>query len=82
MTEQNPAAEEQQTEHRRTIKSFVMRAGRMTEGQQRGLEQGWPKYGLELADGLRDFDEVFSRSAPRIQLRPASRSRRRRSSSR
>lgn len=57
MTEQNPAAEEQQTEHRRTIKSFVMRAGRMTEGQQRGLEQGWPKYGLELADGLRDFDE-------------------------
>ena len=36
MTEQNPAAEEQQTEHRRTIKSFVMRAGRMTEGQQRG----------------------------------------------
>lgn len=60
MTEQNPAAEEQQTEHRRTIKSFVMRAGRMTEGQQRGLEQGWPKYGLELADGLRDFDEVFT----------------------
>ncbi|MDH0497560.1 tRNA (guanosine(46)-N7)-methyltransferase TrmB [Stutzerimonas stutzeri] len=65
MTEQNPAAEVQQTEHRRTIKSFVMRAGRMTEGQQRGLEQGWPKYGLELADGLRDFDEVFGRSAPR-----------------
>ncbi|PKL95949.1 MAG: tRNA (guanosine(46)-N7)-methyltransferase TrmB, partial [Gammaproteobacteria bacterium HGW-Gammaproteobacteria-9] len=65
MTEQNPAAEEQQTEHRRTIKSFVMRAGRMTEGQQRGLEQGWPKFGLALEDGLRDFDEVFGRSAPR-----------------
>ncbi len=27
--------------HRR-IKSFVMRAGRMTEGQQRGLDQGAP----------------------------------------
>src|SRR5690606_30072552 len=25
-------------EHRRAIKSFVMRAGRMTTGQQRGLE--------------------------------------------
>lgn len=49
----------------RTIKSFVMRAGRMTEGQQRGLEQGWPKYGLELEDGLRDFDQVFGRQAPR-----------------
>ena len=49
----------------RGIKSFVMRSGRMTEGQQRGLDQGWPKYGLELADGLRDFDQVFGRSAPR-----------------
>jgi len=49
----------------RTIKSFVMRAGRMTEGQQRGLDQGWPRFGLELADGLRDFDEVFGRQAPR-----------------
>ena len=49
----------------RTIKSFVMRAGRMTEGQQRGLEQGLPKFGLELGDGLRDFDEVFGRQAPR-----------------
>ncbi|SDI26842.1 tRNA (guanine-N7-)-methyltransferase [Pseudomonas panipatensis] len=49
----------------RTIKSFVMRAGRMTEGQQRGLEQGWPRFGLELADGLRDFDQVFGRQAPR-----------------
>lgn len=50
---------------RRGIKSFVMRSGRMTEGQQRGLDQGWPKYGLELANGLRDFDQVFGRSAPR-----------------
>ncbi|MHB9796724.1 tRNA (guanosine(46)-N7)-methyltransferase TrmB [Pseudomonas sp. MT3] len=49
----------------RTIKSFVMRAGRTTLGQQRGLEQGWPKYGLELADGLRDFDQVFGRQAQR-----------------
>jgi tRNA (guanine-N7-)-methyltransferase len=49
----------------RTIKSFVMRAGRMTEGQQRGLEQGLPRFGLELSDGLRDFDQVFGRHAPR-----------------
>jgi len=49
----------------RTIKSFVMRAGRMTEGQQRGLDQGWPRFGLELADGPRDFDQVFGRQAPR-----------------
>ncbi len=50
---------------RREIKSYVMRAGRMTDGQQRGLDEGWPKFGLLLADGLRDFDQVFGRQAPR-----------------
>lgn len=49
----------------RGIKSFVMRSGRMTEGQQRGLDLGWPQFGLQLEDGLRDFDQVFGRSAPR-----------------
>jgi tRNA (guanine-N7-)-methyltransferase len=66
MTEshQPPAAAEEQRQHR-TIKSFVMRAGRMTEGQQRGLDQGWPKFGLELEDGQQDFDALFGRRAPR-----------------
>lgn len=49
----------------RTVKSFVMRAGRTTTGQQRGLEQGWPLFGLSLDDGLLDFDALFGRSAPR-----------------
>ena len=66
MTESpEPAAPAEEERHMRPIKSFVMRAGRMTEGQQRGLEQGLPVFGLELADGLRDFDQVFGRSAPR-----------------
>lgn len=64
MTEPTPTPE-QPLEHRRTIKSFVMRAGRTTLGQQRGIEMGWPKFGLELSDGLRDFDQVFGRQAPR-----------------
>lgn len=50
---------------RREIKSYVMRAGRMTDGQQRGLDEGWPKFGLLLVDGLQDFDQVFGRQAPR-----------------
>ncbi|WP_218192008.1 tRNA (guanosine(46)-N7)-methyltransferase TrmB [Pseudomonas sp. M30-35] len=49
----------------RTIKSFVMRAGRMTEGQQRGLDQGLSKFGLKLEDGPQDFDALFGRQAPR-----------------
>jgi tRNA (guanine-N7-)-methyltransferase len=44
-------AEGEERQHRR-IKSFVMRAGRMTEGQQRGLDQGAPLFVLPLADGF------------------------------
>jgi tRNA (guanine-N7-)-methyltransferase len=62
---QEPAVAAEESRPMRAIKSFVMRAGRMTEGQQRGLELGLPTFGLELADGMRDFDQVFGRSAPR-----------------
>ncbi|OEO23301.1 tRNA (guanosine(46)-N7)-methyltransferase TrmB [Pseudomonas sp. J237] len=61
----DPLAPAEATPKMRTIKSFVMRAGRMTEGQQRGLDQGWSKFGLELEQGAPDFDAVFGRSAPR-----------------
>ena len=50
---------------RRAIRSFVMRAGRMTEGQQRGVEKGWPQFGLNLADDALDLDKLFGRQAPR-----------------
>ncbi len=58
-----PAAETERPH--RAIKSFVMRSGRMTEGQQRGLDQGWPTFGLEPSAGLQDFDQLFGRKAPR-----------------
>ncbi len=58
------SADGEERPHRR-IKSFVMRAGRMTEGQQRGLEQGGPLFILPLADSPVDYDQVFGRSAPR-----------------
>ena len=58
--------EQQSTEaqQRREIKSFVMRAGRMTPGQQRGLDEGWPRYGLELESGPLNISELFGRDAP------------------
>lgn len=49
---------------RREIKSFVMRAGRTTIGQQRALEEGWPRFGLQLEDGPLNFTQVFGREAP------------------
>ena len=64
---QNPPLTEQPDDGqpRRAIRSFVMRAGRMTDGQQRGVEKGWPLFGLNLVDGALDLDQLFGRQAPR-----------------
>ena len=48
----------------RTVKSFVRRQGRMTPGQTRGIEQGWPRFGLTLQQGMLDYATVFGRAAP------------------
>jgi tRNA (guanine-N7-)-methyltransferase len=48
------------------VRSYVLRAGRMTAAQQRGFEQLWPRWGLDYADGPLDTDAAFGRSAPRV----------------
>ena len=59
----------------RRIRSFVLRAGRITDAQSRALEQLWPRFGIDLetnpdAAGHHappiDFDAVFGRHAPRV----------------
>ena len=52
-------------EHRRGIRSFVLRAGRATAAQQRALEALWPKFGIESREAL-DLDTIFGRTAPRV----------------
>lgn len=49
----------------RPIRSFVVRAGRMTAGQSRALEELWPRYGVEYSPAPLDLDAVFGRAAPR-----------------
>lgn len=50
----------------RPIRSFVVRGGRITDSQRKALRANWPRYGLELQDGLVNFDEVFQRRADTI----------------
>jgi len=50
----------------RTVKSFVRRQGRMTLGQNRGMEEGWPRFGLSKDAGQLDIETVFGRSAPLV----------------
>lgn len=50
---------------KKSIRSYVLRSGRMTEGQQRALEQHWPNFRLSLFDGAIDeWAAVFGREAP------------------
>lgn len=47
----------------RTIKSFVLRAGRLSPRQKLGLEQYLPQYQLQLTDAPWDWSTSFSRAA-------------------
>ena len=47
----------------RRIRSFVKREGRLTPGQQRALDELFPLYGITLAQGCLDLDDLFARQA-------------------
>jgi len=50
----------------RPIRSFVLRQGRTTPAQQRGLQELYPKYGLPFTGKHLDFTSTFGRTAPRV----------------
>ncbi len=45
-------------EHR-TIKSFVLRQGRLTQAQQNALDNLWSEYGIEYSEQLLSFTSLF-----------------------
>ena len=48
---------------RRTIKSYVLRQGRLTRGQQQALDQLWPVYGIDFKPERLDLATLFNRTA-------------------
>ena len=50
----------------RAVRSYVLRAGRVTEGQKRALEQLWPEFGVEADDAALDFARLFGNENPVI----------------
>lgn len=50
----------------RRVRSFVLREGRLTAGQQRALDTLWPRYGLERQQGVLDSGAMFGRQAPLV----------------
>lgn len=50
----------------RPIRSFVIRSGRMTVGQQNSWDALWPKLGLDFSASLMDFSTIFGNSNPLV----------------
>jgi tRNA (guanine-N7-)-methyltransferase len=61
---ENENKEDLQDEHmHRRIRSFVLRQGRLTKGQERALETQWPRYGVEYGLQSIDLNVLFERKA-------------------
>lgn len=56
--------DDKRTKHHRPIRSFVVRAGRMTAKQTRGLDEGFARHGLTYSPTLLDMNHAFGRLAP------------------
>lgn len=53
----------------RQIRSFVLRAGRMTEAQRRALEVDWPAFGIDIDPDQREkleLTDIFGRTADKV----------------
>jgi len=51
---------------RRSIRSFVLRQGRVSNAQRRALEELLPVYGVPFSHGPLDLNDLFGRAAPKI----------------
>lgn len=53
-----------QASKHRAIRSFVLRQGRLTKGQQAAMDTLWPVYGIEESDPLLDLNALFGNDNP------------------
>jgi tRNA (guanine-N7-)-methyltransferase len=53
-------------DHRRQIRSFVLRQGRVSKAQRRAHAELLPVYGVPFSPIALDLDRLFGRAAPRI----------------
>lgn len=51
----------------RRIRSFVLRQGRLTKGQEKALTEQWPRFGVEYKPEPMDLSAIFGRAdSPKI----------------
>ena len=51
---------------KKSIRSYVIRGGRMTTAQRKAFDTHWPNYGVSLFDGPLDLQATFARQAPLV----------------
>jgi len=68
MPNRSTTAKSESSEDRpnRSVRSYVLRAGRVTEGQRRALDELWPLFGIEAGTGPIDFFALFGNDHPVI----------------
>ncbi len=52
--------------HRRTVRSYVIRGGRLTSSQQQALQTLWPVYGVSHVQAPFEAQQHFGRTAPLV----------------
>lgn len=62
-TDRSPPTDESR---RRPVRSYVLRAGRLTEGQKRALDELWPRFAVPGGLEPLRFGELFGNDAPVI----------------
>lgn len=60
----NPKPE--MAEHRRSVRSFVLRGGRLTAAQSRAMSELWPRFGIPDGEQRIDPASLFERAAPLV----------------
>ncbi|WP_147694853.1 tRNA (guanosine(46)-N7)-methyltransferase TrmB [Vogesella mureinivorans] len=51
---------------KRAIRSFVLRQGHLSASQQRAIDEGMPRWGIEYRPEQLDLAQAFGRDAPKI----------------
>lgn len=65
-TQSAPSPDNQKAPYPRRIRSFVLRAGRTTEGQTRALRELAGRYSVPYQNAIPEWDKLFGRQAPHI----------------
>jgi len=63
MNDQQSKTQQNQEPHKRSIRSFVKREGKLTTGQQNAIDQLWSEYGVDLNEDLLELKAIFKRDA-------------------